>query len=485
MTSGAGMTYSRRRQTALLIAAILAILLSGCASDKGTSSQSDQPIPPSSHSNESAPQEGDAEADAELALRSPAPLAIEGGRVLAPGGQSSSVQARAMMASLNQTGQPTQPGPPNVQSIVDAWHASYEITSGSGVALAVAMPPPSGSGPAQISTYVAGNLGASTSGSAPNPVTASTLFEIGSETKTFTGGLLAQLVSSGKVSLDDPLSKFAPPGINVPAWSAGGTTTPITIGNLATHQSGLPRIPKNLANDPAAKQNYSETMMWQAISETALLWQPGTSWLYSNFGFGVLGTVLANISQPGQAAPPYAQAVSQVLTGPSGMSSTRIEDCGTTTCPQLPGLATPYLAGNKPAPFWNNSGALAGAGGLVSDISDMGSWVAATLGYPSPISGFGSIPTQPISDVKTICTAPNQCKPASGFQMGMSWQLYQGAQWLKEPFVFKNGGTAGMHSATFMVPGRRLAVTVLSNSPNPAQVSELGQHVVAALVAGQ
>lgn len=459
---------------------VLVIVSSGCARpESGAGSAPATGASPQPTESIYVSGESDAEADAELATKAAPPLKLADGTMISPGsatGTSRSPKSAAVATTQSTTTQST------IQAIVDAWQSTTEV-AGTGVSVAVVEPLGPGSDQAAVTTYAAGKTQVGDSADAPSPVSASTLFEIGSETKTFTGALLAQLISSGQVSLSDPLGKYAPPGVVVPTWNAGGSEIPITLGNLATHQSGLPRVPSNLGTDPTAKQNYTEAMMWQAISDTALLWEPGTNWLYSNFGFGVLGTVLANVAQPGSSAPPYGQVVASTLTGPATMSSTALENCSPQACPQMPDLATPYLPGDKPAPYWNNTGAIAGAGGLVSSATDMGAWVAGALGYPSPISGFAAQPTKEIAQVRTICTNPKSCKQAS-FSMGMAWQLYQKGDWINEPFAFKNGGTAGMHSATYLLtsPNRRIAVTVLTNSPNPAQVSQLGQYVVTALI---
>lgn len=472
--------WARAGKRLLLVTTLILLLSSsGCARpDDGARSTPVAGASPKSPGAAYVSGDSDAEADAELATKAAPPLKLADGRTIAPGSAgSAAMSARSAAVATTQAATPQA----TIQAIVDAWQSTTEV-AGTGVSVAVVQPLGPGSDQATVATYYAGNTQVGGASDAPNAVSASTLFEIGSETKTFTGALLAQLLSSGQVSLSDPLSKYAPPGVVVPSWNAGGNQVPITLGNLATHQSGLPRVPANLGTDPTAKQNYTEALMWQAISDTALLWEPGTNWLYSNFGFGVLGTVLANVAQPGSSTPPFGQVVKSALTGPATMSATGLENCSPQTCPQTPGLATPYLQGDKPAPYWNNTGAIAGAGGLVSNANDMGTWVADALGYQSPISSFASQPTKEISQVRTICTNPKSCKQAS-FSMGMAWQLYQKGDWINEPFAFKNGGTAGMHSATYLLtsPNRRLAVTVLTNSPNPAQVSQLGQYIVTAL----
>src|SRR3954468_943891 len=67
------------------------------------------------------------------------------------------------------------------------------------------------------------------------PVNRQTQFETGSESKSFTAGLLAYLVATGQVSLDGPLQSFTPAGVTIPAWHENGLETSITLRDLATH----------------------------------------------------------------------------------------------------------------------------------------------------------------------------------------------------------------------------------------------------------
>jgi CubicO group peptidase (beta-lactamase class C family) len=73
------------------------------------------------------------------------------------------------------------------------------------------------------------------------PLNADTIFEIGSVTKVFTSLLLADMAARGEVALTDPVEKYLPAGVKVP-HRAGQA---ITLQDLATHTSGLPREPPN------------------------------------------------------------------------------------------------------------------------------------------------------------------------------------------------------------------------------------------------
>ena len=91
-----------------------------------------------------------------------------------------------------------------------------------------------------------------------------TAFEIGSITKVFTSILLADMVERGELALDDPIVKFLPESVQVP----GSEGRPITLRDLATHRSGLPRMPENFA--PADVDNpfadYTLEQMYQFLS---------------------------------------------------------------------------------------------------------------------------------------------------------------------------------------------------------------------------
>ena len=106
-----------------------------------------------------------------------------------------------------------------------------------------------------------------------------TIFEIGSVTKVFTSLLLADMVQRGEVALTDPVAKYLPPGVKVP--ERGGRQ--ITLQDLATHTSGLPRLPSNLnPKDPANPYaDYSVDQLYQFLSGYQLTRDIGTQYEYS------------------------------------------------------------------------------------------------------------------------------------------------------------------------------------------------------------
>jgi len=119
-------------------------------------------------------------------------------------------------------------------------------------------------------------------------IAADTEFEIGSVTKTFTALLLADAVVGGRVRLDDPVTRY----VDAPGLARDGKA--VTLGQLATHSSGLPRLPRNLAPanpaDPYA--DYDAAKLMAFLAGDVLQRTPGSAYEYSNLGAGLLGYAL-------------------------------------------------------------------------------------------------------------------------------------------------------------------------------------------------
>jgi D-alanyl-D-alanine-carboxypeptidase/D-alanyl-D-alanine-endopeptidase len=360
-----------------------------------------------------------------------------------------------------------------IQARIEAFQTQYDIV---GISVAVVTRNPDGGEPV-TSDFAVGlpSIGSAT------PVDASTQFEIGSQTKVFTADLLAYLVAEGRVSLDDPVQKYAPAGTVVPVWTdtATGEVTPITLRDLATHQAGLVDQPQNYwdacdghPNCDNAHPYYTQTMLWQNLADNALLWKPGTNWMYSNFGFGLLGTILANIIEPTpEADPPKLE---------SAFKGAFLEDLklSATKLGTGPLIATPYTypadstTGNVPTMFWEDTNALAGEGGLVSSATDMAIWDKAHLGDIASDAPLGvrtmADTLKPQTTITTLCQEPNSCAPTTDFTMGLAWQLYPGASGMGVDWAYKNGGTAGTSSDTALAPSKGVAVTAMWNKQRPA-----------------
>jgi D-alanyl-D-alanine-carboxypeptidase/D-alanyl-D-alanine-endopeptidase len=204
--------------------------------------------------------------------------------------------------------------------------------------------------------------------SGARPLDGDTLYEIGSITKVFTALLLADMAQRGEVKLDDAVAKHLPTEVKVPQRDDRA----ITLVDLATHTSGLPRMPANFPSrdltNPYA--DYTAGLLYAYLSSHALTRTPGAGFEYSNTGFGLLGHALSR-----RAGIDYETLVETRICQPLGMKSTRIA--------LSPELRTRLAAGHDvdlmPAANWDFA-VLAGTGALRSSANDLLTFLAANLG---------------------------------------------------------------------------------------------------------
>jgi serine-type D-Ala-D-Ala carboxypeptidase/endopeptidase len=140
------------------------------------------------------------------------------------------------------------------------------------------------------------------------------IFEIGSVTKTFTGLVLAQLMAQGVVALEEPLRALLPAGIVTQPPGAE-----ITLQDLVTHHSGLPRMPDNFhpANPANPYADYDISKLYEFLAKHGVAKSLDTSCLYSNLGVALLGQALAN-----RADTSYATLLERTVTVPLALTDT-------------------------------------------------------------------------------------------------------------------------------------------------------------------
>ena len=149
------------------------------------------------------------------------------------------------------------------------------------------------------------------------PLDANSVFEIGSITKTFTATTLADMAAKGEVMLDDPVAKYLPSGSKVPSRNG----REITLVDLATQSSGLPRMPTNFhPKDPTNPYaDYTEQQAIDFVSSYQLTRDVGAEYEYSNLGMGLLGIALAR-----REGVSYEDLVRKHVLDPFGMTDTRV-----------------------------------------------------------------------------------------------------------------------------------------------------------------
>ena len=265
-------------------------------------------------------------------------------------------------------------------------------------------------------------------------ITRTTLFEIGSITKAFTGVLLADMVLRGEVALDDPVAKFLPEGSRVPERDGAV----ITLRHLATHTSGLPPLPSNLApanwDDPYA--DYDQTRLLEFLASHQLRRAPGAQYEYSNLGAGLLGYALAR-----RSGTTYGRLVQTRILERLGMTRSSIGDS--------PAAAIGHDGMGQPTSAWHLD-ALAGAGAIRSSLDDMLRFAAAardTVGGPlGPAMALSQRQAFRVDSITSV---------------GLGWHRRTRNG---RTLIWHNGGTGGFRSMLVVDPGASRAGIALGNS---------------------
>ncbi|HET7186921.1 MAG TPA: serine hydrolase [Gemmatimonadaceae bacterium] len=284
------------------------------------------------------------------------------------------------------------------------------------------------------------------------PLDGNSVFEIGSISKVFTATVLAQLVQEGKVSLDDPVQKYLPSSVRMPSRNG----KQITLGNLSEQNSGLPRLPTNFKPaDPANPYaDYHAPQMYEFLSGYQLTRDPGAQFEYSNLGVGLLGHVLSLAT--GQS---YEEMERTRVWAPLGMEHTAI-----TLTPWMKShLALGHDPMGKVSANWDLD-VLAGAGAIRSTTYDMLKFADANLhperGALQRAMAFAHVERAPAGT------------PALG--IGLNWiSRHTGG----DTIVWHNGGTGGYRTFLGLLPSRKMAVVVMTNSGGDG-ADDVGMHLL-------
>jgi CubicO group peptidase (beta-lactamase class C family) len=267
-----------------------------------------------------------------------------------------------------------------------------------------------------------------------------TLFEIGSITKAFTGILLADAVLKKKATLEDPISRHLPADL----LAADSPLHAVTLLDLATHTSGLPRLPANLEAgsnplDPYA--HFDEAKLLACLRELTEAGITGKGEMnYSNLGVGLLGYLLERIS-----GKPYPELVKETIFAPLGMDSSFVQvSPGDIPASHRDQLATGHAGGKAVSPW--HLAALAGAGGIVSSAHDMMLFAHAHWSPDTPES---------LREALSLAASPQR----KG--MGLCW-------FIVDEGLSHDGGTGGFRSEFRLSPPEKSATLLLMNGTGPS-----------------
>jgi CubicO group peptidase (beta-lactamase class C family) len=284
-----------------------------------------------------------------------------------------------------------------------------------------------------------------------------TMFRIGSVSKTFTYTAAMQLVAEGKLALDDVVNERLPPALALPD---DGFAEPILVRHLLTHTAGYEdsALGHLFQRDPAMVLAPEEYLVRHRPRRVRA---PGTVAVYSNYSVAVLGAVVAHVS-----GMSYIDYVEQRLTGPLGMArATFREPLGADDPRRIdPALAADLATGHQrrggafvPAGF-EHIAHTAASGGMSATAADMARWMRMLLNA-GELDGVRVLPEPTALAMREVLfrNAPQAAGIAHGFLGG---PLGPHQTW------GHGGATLFFHTGMVMVPARKVGVFASSNTDN-------------------
>ena len=272
--------------------------------------------------------------------------------------------------------------------------------------------------------------------------TVDTIFEIGSITKVFTALLVQTFVDEEKLEWDAKLADALPD-----LEFSSELVAEITLRELATHTSGLPRLPSNMPAsdvlDPYV--DYDSTLLiefLEAHNPPTLNKVPA----YSNLAFGLLGYICTVHS-----GSDYGTTLKERVLDPLGMTNSSAQPTDETRNNLAPG----YSLGAT-MPSWN-FGSMAGAGSILSSAKDLLSFVEHNLGSED------SEIHNSLRNLRAQQSVPNQ---------GLAW--IGGSSLEGNSVYWHNGATGGYASFLSITPDESRAFIILSSTTDSGRITQWG-----------
>ena len=272
------------------------------------------------------------------------------------------------------------------------------------------------------------------------PAATETAYRSASIGKPMTATAVMQLVERGLLDLDAPVQEYCP-AFPEKRW-------PLTTRHLLTHTGGIrhyggPRHEEELYS-AVHYENVVDAL--EIFAEDPLMFEPGTGYLYSTYGYNVLGCVIDGAS--GEA---YLDYMAAHVFGPAGMTSTRDDD-PLAIIPWRAGgyrlLPTGELANARHVDMSNKMP----AGGFVTTATDL-------VRFGSAVRD-GTL-VEEATFARMIEPAPTSHGEVLDY--GFGWGVFPDELWYGEREAFHGGGTPGVSGLLYLLPGRRFAVAILMN----------------------
>jgi beta-lactamase class C len=291
-------------------------------------------------------------------------------------------------------------------------------------------------------------------------VTADSIFNLGSVGKLFATTSLAEAVKQGQLTLDDPVAKY------VTELQRGGDIHRVTLGQLASHTSGLPRVPQQYEHWHRGNYTWPDFVRFLNSWKAGPNHEPGQQYLYSNAAM-----VLLRVALERRFNTRFAALMHDRITGPLGMSSTALplpRDLLGRAVQGYNPMGQPIgRPGEEQGTFkWP------GAGQIYSSSRDMATFLAANMSeLPDhrPMENAMALAQQPVFTVN------------AHLNLGLAWQNVSGGN-LR--ILDKNGGLNNTSTYIGFAPQPKIGVVILVNR-GKQHATGIGRQILHALAQDQ
>ncbi|MEO8451196.1 MAG: serine hydrolase domain-containing protein [Gemmatimonadota bacterium] len=283
------------------------------------------------------------------------------------------------------------------------------------------------------------------------PMTPATKFRMASHSKLFTATAIMQLREQGKLRLDDPVSKFLP-WFQVKPAEPGDS--PITIEELLTHSSGLPR---EAGPHWTTYEFPTQEQLRNLTPERQAAFPPEVRWKYSNLAFSIAGMVVETAS-----GEKWADYIQKHIYEPLGMTASSVDQ-------NASGLAVGYNrrmpdGSREVMPFVDARG-MGAATGITSTVEDMAKFVSAQF-RTGPMGGRQILSTGSLREMHRVRVLENNWMQGNAIGFAVS-------RVRDKVYVGHGGGYPGYTTQTLIQLDDRVGVIVLTNTTdsNPNDIA--------------
>jgi len=282
------------------------------------------------------------------------------------------------------------------------------------------------------------------------------------------------MVLNGKINLDDTVQSLLPAGeVTVPT----GTDSVIIIRHLATHTSGLPKVPRDSNQplppgydpyDPYAAYT-TEHVYDYLTSWCDLLFEPGTQYFYSNTGGGLIGHILGLVD-----GSSYEELITREIFEPLGMHETSLF----LTPDQISNLAPGHDEGLDSVKNYNANDIFQGAGFIKSSLHDMMIYLKAQMGMiQTPLADAIKLTQQSCFEVGGVTY--NDRDGYFILSLGLGWHIHQIPK--SYTYYWHGGRTNGYMAYIAFNPDALTGVMLLCNQSDPNIITRFGDELLNAV----